>query len=92
VETRYQPFRGKIVVSFADNGHGITSEDLPHLFDPFFTTKQSKNGSGLGLAVCYGIVTAHGGRIQVTPGEMSGTVVEIELPVEPTLSTVASQN
>jgi signal transduction histidine kinase len=92
VGTRYQPVRGKIVVSFVDNGPGITSEDLTHLFDPFFTTKQSKNGTGLGLAVCYGIVTAHGGRIQVTPGETCGTIIEIELPVEPHLSTVASQN
>jgi signal transduction histidine kinase len=92
VGTHYQQTRGKIVVSFADNGPGITSEDLPHLFDPFFTTKQSKNGTGLGLAVCYGIVTAHGGRIQVTPGETCGTIIEIELPVEPHLSTVASQN
>src|SRR5215208_6934482 len=50
----------EVSVAFADTGHGIPADVLPHVFDPFFTTKRA--GAGLGLAVCYGIVTAHGGR------------------------------
>ena len=58
----------EVSVEVTDTGHGIAPEDvLPHVFDPFFTTKAAGAGTGLGLAVCYGIVTAHGGRIEVGP-------------------------
>jgi len=66
------------VVSVADSGHGVAPDDLPHVFDPFFTTKRA--GAGLGLAVCYGIVTAHGGRITVEPNDGRGTTVSVRLP------------
>lgn len=69
---------GDAVVSVADSGHGIPEEVLPHVFDPFFTTKRA--GAGLGLAVCYGIVTAHGGRITVEPNDGRGTTVSVSLP------------
>jgi len=78
VETSYDAAAGEVVVEFADTGQGIAPEHLAHVFDPFFTTKAT--GAGLGLAVCYGIVTAHGGRIEVTPGESVGTVVRVSLP------------
>jgi signal transduction histidine kinase len=54
---------------------------LPHVFDPFFTTKHA--GAGLGLAVCYGIVTTHGGRVAVeSGGELPGTTVRVTLPAD----------
>ena len=64
----------------SDSGVGIDEAALSHIFEPFFTTKQRAEHSGLGLAMVYGIVRAHGGYIDVarTPGE--GTTFEIYLP------------
>jgi signal transduction histidine kinase len=71
----------EVFVEFADTGHGIPSDVLPHVFDPFFTTKRA--GAGLGLAVCYGIVTAHGGRVSVeSGGGVPGTTVRVALPAD----------
>jgi signal transduction histidine kinase len=78
---------GAVTVSIEDTGHGIAPEHLKHLFDPFFTTKSAGTGTGLGLAVCYGIVTAHGGRIEVEPAEGGGTRVSVTLPVGETVET-----
>ncbi len=60
---------GWVRLVIADTGPGIAPHDLPHLFEPFYTTKPS--GTGLGLAVSYGIVQDHGGSIEVasSPGE-----------------------
>jgi signal transduction histidine kinase len=59
------------VVDVRDHGSGIAPANLPHVFEPFFTTKEVGEGSGLGLAVAYGIVRDHGGWIDVEsrPGE-----------------------
>ncbi len=71
----------EVFVEVADNGHGIPAEILPHVFDPFFTTKRA--GAGLGLAVCYGIVTAHGGRVAVESGDgLRGTTARVALPAD----------
>ena len=80
VRTFYDAEAGEVVAEVSDTGHGIAPEHLAHVFDPFFTTKPS--GAGLGLAVCYGIVTAHGGRIEVAPGRERGTVVRVALPAD----------
>jgi PAS domain S-box-containing protein len=69
----------KIILS--DNGPGITRDVLPHIFDPFYTTKDIGKGSGLGLSICYGIITQHGGRIYVESEEGKGATFIIELPV-----------
>ena len=78
VKTFYDEAAGEVVAEVADTGHGIAPEHRAHVFDPFFTTKPA--GAGLGLAVCYGIVTAHGGRIEVAPGGGAGTTVRVALP------------
>ncbi len=70
-----------IVVEVGDTGAGIAPENLPKIFDPFFTTKEIGQGTGLGLAVCYGIVAEHGGRISVESALNHGTTFTITLPV-----------
>ncbi|MGH9750397.1 MAG: hybrid sensor histidine kinase/response regulator [Candidatus Polarisedimenticolia bacterium] len=72
---------GRILVRVEDDGAGIPSEALGKIFDPFFTTKPVGEGTGLGLAVSYGIVRDHGGRIWAESESGKGTTVFIELPV-----------
>lgn len=71
---------GHLVVEVADNGVGIAPEHVAKIYDPFFTTKGVGGGTGLGLAVTYGIVQEHSGHISVssTPGE--GSTFRITLP------------
>jgi two-component system, NtrC family, nitrogen regulation sensor histidine kinase GlnL len=72
--------RSKFIwVDIEDEGAGIKEEDLPHIFSPFFTTRN--NGTGLGLAVCYRIVSEHGGLIRVASAEGKGTTFKISLVV-----------
>jgi signal transduction histidine kinase len=71
----------EVRIMITDNGVGIKSDDLKKIFDPFFTTKPAGSGTGLGLAVCYGIITAHGGKIEVLSNNSEGTTFFIALPV-----------
>ncbi|MDQ3713370.1 MAG: ATP-binding protein [Acidobacteriota bacterium] len=71
----------EIQALIADSGNGIEEKNLKQIFDPFFTTKPTGKGTGLGLAVCYGIVTAHGGKIEVAANGDGGTKFVINLPV-----------
>jgi PAS domain S-box-containing protein len=70
-----------IRITIEDTGGGIPPEILPKIFDPFFTTKPVGMGTGLGLAVSYGIIKDHSGRIRVesTPGQGSRFIVELPL-------------
>lgn len=80
IEASEQPDEKMVSIQIQDTGRGILQEDLPKIFDPFFTTKDVGKGSGLGLSVSHGIVTQHGGQIEVhsQPGE--GTAFTILLP------------
>ena len=69
---------GSVEVEFQDTGIGIAAPDLPHIFEPFFTTKEK--GTGLGLAVVYGIVERHGGTIEVESEVGAGTRIRMRLP------------
>jgi signal transduction histidine kinase len=71
----------RVVVEIADTGCGIEPAVVGRIFDPFFTTKDAGKGTGLGLSICHGIVTEHGGGIEVesTPGK--GTRFRVVLPV-----------
>jgi PAS domain S-box-containing protein len=70
-----------VLISFIDNGQGMTDEVKAHLFEPFFTTKEQ--GTGLGLATAYGIVHQSGGHIRVESEPGKGSTVQVYLPRVP---------
>jgi two-component system NtrC family sensor kinase len=69
-----------VEISVADTGRGIAPEDLPKLFEPFFTTKGVR-GTGLGLAVTWGIIESHGGTIDVESEKDHGSCFTVRLPL-----------
>ena len=71
----------RVLVQVTDTGIGIPPENMTKIFDPFFTTKDVGRGTGLGLAVCYGILSDHGGRLDVRSSVETGTTFTITLPV-----------
>jgi two-component system NtrC family sensor kinase len=75
----------QLTVTITDTGIGIRDEDLPHIFEPFFTTKKEGKGTGLGLAVVYGIVERHGGHVTVRSAVDQGTTFVLTLPQRPPL-------
>ncbi|MFP2929245.1 sensor histidine kinase [Pyxidicoccus sp. 3LG] len=72
---------GRVEVEVRDTGCGISPEHRERIFDPFFTTKSSGVGTGLGLAVCHGIVTALGGTLTVDSEPGQGSTFRVTLPV-----------
>jgi len=70
----------EVEVVFTDSGPGIPREILGRIFDPFFTTKPPGQGTGLGLAIAQGLVTDHGGRIDVTSRPGEGATFRVILP------------
>jgi two-component system NtrC family sensor kinase len=76
---------GRVGVLIADTGSGIAPEHMQRIYDPFFTTKNApsegqRRGTGLGLAVTYGIIQEHAGRIQVDSAVGHGTTFRLEFP------------
>jgi signal transduction histidine kinase len=71
----------QLKIEVQDTGHGISPENMGKLFTPFFTTKREVKGVGLGLAIAYGIIQRHHGRIEVQSKEREGTTFTIYLPL-----------
>ncbi|WP_462324965.1 sensor histidine kinase [Desulfoplanes sp.] len=72
----------RVAVMIADNGKGISRENIKRIFDPFFSTKTKQGGTGLGLSITYGLVEKLGGRIHVESELGKGTTFTIELPIK----------
>jgi two-component system NtrC family sensor kinase len=71
-----------VEIEFTDTGPGIPEEHLGRVFEPFFTTKPAGKGTGLGLAVSYGIIKKHNGNIFVRSEIGKGASFFVRLPVE----------
>lgn len=84
VKAQFIKLEGKnfISIAIADQGCGISKEDLPHVKEKFYKANVSVRGSGIGLAVTNEIVNLHGGRLEIDSEEGKGTLVTIYLPVE----------
>jgi len=69
------------LITIADNGHGMSEEELDRIFDPFYTTKSVGEGTGLGLSVVHGIISNHKGSVVASSSLGKGTVFKIYLPL-----------
>ena len=81
IATRREANDDAVAIEIADNGPGIEPETARRIFEPFFTTKPVGAGTGLGLSVCHGIVTAHGGEIAVLSRPREGATFIVRLPL-----------
>ena len=78
-----------VIVSVADTGTGIGSQELERIFNPLFTTKSG--GMGMGLSICRSIIEAHGGRLWVVPNKPEGAVFQLMLLADDATSAGASR-
>jgi two-component system NtrC family sensor kinase len=74
--------KGQLKLEVQDTGYGISPENMRKLFTPFFSTKKEVKGVGLGLAISYGIIQRHRGKIDVRSTEGKGTTFTVQLPVQ----------
>jgi len=91
ISTHYNVQPAEVIINILDTGHGIPPEKIDRIFDPFYTTKPVGKGTGLGLAVTFGIIQEHKGKIEVKSPPSSaygkkeehgqGTLFIIHLPV-----------
>ncbi|MGB6066194.1 MAG: PAS domain S-box protein [Desulfomonilaceae bacterium] len=72
-----------VLLSVSDTGHGMGEKTLQHIFEPFYTTKKTGKGTGLGLAVVYGIIKQHGGHITCDSQPGAGATFKVYLPTIP---------
>lgn len=83
VSARTDAVRNEVVIQVEDNGPGVPEELRRRIFEPFFTTKIVGEGTGLGLALCHRMVSAHSGRMEVVESELGGACFVIALPQAP---------
>jgi signal transduction histidine kinase len=76
-----EPEHEYVVIEVTDSGVGIPPEKRDKIFEPFYTSKQDDGGTGLGLAVCHGIVKEHDGWIEIRDADAGGTIFAVYLPV-----------
>ena len=80
VRTRFDEGARELTVEVSDSGPGVPAELRGRIFEPFFTTKAHGVGTGIGLAVCHGMVSGHGGRIEVGESDGGGARFLVTLP------------
>lgn len=90
VKAKNSQKNGLLDVVVSDTGRGISKEDLKNIFEPFFTTKEDVKGVGLGLSIVYGIITRHGGSIDVESQPKKGSSFTICLPTSDSQSEISS--
>jgi two-component system sensor histidine kinase KdpD len=83
IELSARAREGEVEVEVADRGPGIAQEDAERVFDKFYRVREGEGGGvGLGLTICRGIVSAHGGRIWVEPRSGGGAAFHFTLPLQ----------
>jgi len=80
--SRWRADDAVVEIRIKDTGVGISPENMNKIFEPFFTTKEVGKGTGLGLAMTYGIIRGHNGTIDVESKVGTGTEFTIRLPLE----------
>ncbi|WP_067862080.1 sensor histidine kinase [Neptuniibacter marinus] len=86
IEISTRTVQSEIIIEITDNGSGMSEEVEKEIFVPFFTTKPIGSGTGMGLAIAYGIIKDHDGEISVHSIEGQGTTFTIKLPTHPSES------
>jgi two-component system sensor histidine kinase KdpD len=81
IEISASVLQGEVMVTVADRGPGVPPEESERIFEKFHRAARGAGGVGLGLAICRGIVTAHGGRIWVDSREGGGAAFRFTLPI-----------
>ncbi len=92
ISSGVEPGEGRVWISIWDNGQGVPDSIQSKIFDPFFSTKETGEGTGLGLAVSYGIVHDHGGEISIQSEKGSWSRFTVFLPLSPSLQEGANHD
>jgi signal transduction histidine kinase len=81
----------EVILTFDDDGCGMTPEVIEHLFEPFFTRRREGKGTGLGMSISHRIISDHGGTIEATSdGSHCGSCFRIHLPRRVSVSNAAA--
>jgi len=81
VTVKTEQYANQLIITFEDNGCGMTEQTVNRIFEPFFTTKDVGSGTGLGMAISFGIIEEHGGNINVESTVDEGTKIIISIDV-----------